>query len=268
MKKLILLLALTGGFAVGQVGLSVAGLQVVKKGYQSEGDKDDKFGQSELRAFNWHAGTRVALMLVSEGKAIVSLDEDASKITTFTDDQGTDFSKSKARFGRDGVKFGFASYSDDKKALVVDVESGGVPKQGAGELILKGEVVVSVASESKLEKSEAVAATKGTKLKVGEREFEVTTAGKPKWGDDEFSIELKSKYNDRDFKAVKFYAADGTELKANRSMSSSGGVFGKSTHKVTFNFEKKFDKFSLGLDAWTDLEKVKVPFDLKVKAGL
>ena len=46
------------------------------------------------------------------------------------------------------------------------------------------------------------------------------------------------------------------------------GFFGKRTYTVTFNLKRKVDQIVLGLDRWTDLEKVQVPFDVKIGAGL
>jgi hypothetical protein len=37
---------------------------------------------------------------------------------------------------------------------------------------------------------------------------------------------------------------------------------------VSFSLKKKVDKIVLAVDAWSDLEVVKIPFDFKIGAGL
>ncbi len=76
MKKAMMVFGLVVGMASAQVDVSVAGLQVVDKGYKPEGDGENK--GKELRAFNWNSGSRVALLLESKGKSIVGLDERGS----------------------------------------------------------------------------------------------------------------------------------------------------------------------------------------------
>ena len=267
MKALFCILGLAAGVAAAQVEVSVAGIRVVGKGYRAE-QEDQKFKGGKLRAFNHFAGTSVGLLITSKEKVIVGLDEDRSKITIFGDSQGTDFTKAKGLFGRKGAKFGFSDQSDDKMALMTEVESTGLPAKGTKEIILKGEFMVSVASKSVLTKSELVDAKKGAKVVVGIHSFEIDELGKPAWGKDPLSITLKSSVNHKDFKAFKFFDPEGKEIESNRAGSSSMGIFGKRTYGVTFNLKRKVDQIVLGLDGWTDLEKVQVPFDVKIGTGL
>ena len=254
------------GVSSAQVDVSVAGLQVVGKGYKPGGEANKN--AQELRAFNWHTGTRVALLLTSKDKSIVNLDKDGSKVTVFGDDLGTDFTKAKGKFSRKGANFGFPNLSEDGKALIVEIESSGVPEKGAGNLALKGELLVSVASKSEMKKSKAVEVKKGAKVVVGEHTFKVEEVGKPDWGDDPMSVSFTSSVNHKDFKGFVFYDSDGKVVESDRTSSGSMGMFGKRTYSVTFNLKKKVDQIILGLDAWTDLEVIKVPVDFKVPAGL
>ena len=266
MKNTVLIFGMALGVASAQLEVSVAGLQVVGEGYAPESE-GKKMGQ-ELRAFNQSSGTKIALLVKSKGKTIIGMNEDDSNVVVFSDDKGTDFTKVKRRFSRKSVGFGFPRLSEDGMALIAEVESSGIPQKGAQSVLLKGALLVSVASKSTLSKSEVTELKKGVKLTVGEQSFEVTKSGKPQWGDDPWSIELKSNVSHKAFKAFKFFDAKGEEIKADKNGSSSMGMFGKRTYTVTFNFARKVDKIVLGLDGWTDLEVVKVPFDVTVKVGL
>ena len=59
-------------------------------------------GNEECRAFNWDAGTTVVLILSSADGGLVALDRDASKVTSFTDDQGKDLTKAEVKGGFGG----------------------------------------------------------------------------------------------------------------------------------------------------------------------
>lgn len=250
------------GFA--EVKVEVAGLQVTAAGYLAEGaDQHDR-----LRAFNWHAGTRVGLLVTSSDKTIVGLKEGQSKIETMTDDQGTDFFKAKGRFGRKSVELDQSSESDDGKALLIHVESAGIPKKGAKTLTMKGELVVSLASKSKLIKSDLGALEKGGKLVVGDHAFKLVRVAKPSFGDDPLEIRLESSVSHKDFKGFHFYDVEGNEIESDRRGSGSMGMLGKRTYSVSFSLKKKVDQIVLGLDTWTDLEVVKLPLDFKIGAGL
>lgn len=266
MKFTICFLSLVLGVATAQVEVSVSGLQVVGPGYVPEGE-DNKM-MDELQAFNGFSGTKVGVLVKTKEKSIVNLDQEKSKVTVFGDETGTDLTKAKARFSSGKVDFGFPDVSKDGKALMLEIGSAGVPAKGAQNIILKGELVVGMASKSELVKSEVTELKEGAVLVSGKHSFTVKKFGKPEWGDDPFGISLTSNVSYEDFKAVKFYDAEGKEIEADRTSSGSMGVFGKRNYSVSYSLKKKVAQIVLGLDGWTDLEEVKVPFDFKVGAGL
>jgi len=252
------------GVAFGEVKVELAGLQVTAKGYLPEGENEF----NSLRAFNRQLGTKVGLLITSSDKAIVKLDEEKSKVTVFSDDQETDLIKVKGRFGRKSGVFRMTSEAKDGKAIITHVESSGVPKKGAKNLTLKGDLVVSLASKARELRSELTVLKKGEKLVVGEDAFEVNGLGKPDYGDSPIQVELKSSVSYKDFKGLHFYDSKGNKIESDRSGSGSMGIFGKRTYTVSFNLKKKVDKIVFAVDEWSDLEVVKVPFDFTIGAGL
>jgi len=263
MKRLFLLGILATGSAWSQVKVSVVGLKIVSKPYQEEGS------DQELRAFNWSAGTQVALLIESKGKSIVEMDNDKSLVTVFGDDQGTDFLKAKSRFSSRPYEFDMmAQRSESGKALLTEIDSPGIPAKGAKVLSLKGELKVVVASKSEVKKSAKGAVKEGGKFVIDGKTFTIEETGKPKWGDDEFEITFKGGYDPQDFKSFEFLDADGNKLKSKRGSLSSMGGFGKKKVTVSYSFEKKVSEISMQAEVWTDLEKISVPFDFKFGAGL
>ncbi len=252
------------GFAVGEVTVSVAGLQVVGDGYQGKEEGEN----AELRAFNWSEGTQVSLLFKSEGKGIVKIDEEATKLTVFKTDQGTNFLKAKSRFSRGSFHFDLPRTSEDKKALITTLATSAFPKQGAKEIQLEGEVLLMLASQSELKKSEKVALEIGEKLVVGEESFELSQMGKSSWGGYPLEITLKSGVDHESFKAFRFFDGEGKEIASEQSGNSSFGRLGKRTYSVTYRLKSKPTHLVLGLDAWSDLEEVQVPFSFKLGVGL
>ena len=240
----------------------MAGLQVVGKEYQEEGTKE------ELRAFNWSPGTNIALLLKSDDKAIVGFDKEKSTLSRFGDDKGTDFLKVKRRFSDQPFSFGMEQESESRKALMTTLESDALPVSGATSITVAGELVLSLASKSELQKSEKVAVKKGVKFVVAGQTFTIKEAEKPKWGEDKLEITLESSVDLKSFRRVVFYGPDGKEIASERGMWSSMGMFGKKTYQTSYRFKVKPEELVMGLDAWTDLEVVKVPLDLKIGAGL
>lgn len=264
MKKIPLaasLLALSS-FAWGDVGVSVAGLQVVGKEYQEEGSKE------ELRAFNWSPGINVALLLKSDEKAIVGFNKEKSTLSRFGDDKGKDFLKVKRRFSDRPFSFGMEQESESRKALMTTLESDALPASGATSITVVGELVLSLASKSELKKSEKAAVKKGQKVVVGGETFTIKEAEKPEWGEGKLEITLESAVDLKSFRRVVFYGADGKELESERGMWSSMGMFGKKTYQTSYRFKVKPEELVMGLEVWTDLEVVKVPIDLKIGVGL
>ena len=255
-----LLAATLTSSAFAQISIDVAGLRIVTKGH--------KAGDNEIRAFNWSKGTSVALLILSEGKSIVKLDEEASTFTAFSDDKGTDLLKTKSRFSNKAVQFSMAKIAEGGKALGVSVETEGLPAKGAMSLTLKGELAVSVASKSELKKSAELIVKEGESFELNGQEIKIKTAEKPKWGDDELDLTIVSKKSLKDYKSVIFYDAAGKKVKFKRKGSSWGGFNGNMSYSLTLGFEKKHQKLVMGAEIWTDLEAVKVPLDQKIGVGL
>lgn len=263
-KKVAITMGLLTGVACGEMKVEVNGVRVVGKGYSSK--KDAMNG--ELRAFNWSAGTSVALLVKSDGAKIVSLNEKKSKITVFSDDQGTDFMKVKSRFSNNPYKFEWSKVSEDGVALGTTIASDGLPAKGAKSLIIKGELVVATGSKFEEKKSEKVKPEDGGVVEVGGFSFKISNAGDPEWGEMKFQVTLSTSTDLDAIQGFVFYDQDGKKLESEDSGSGTSSFGSKTTYSKTFQFKDKPAHLVMGLNLWTDLEVVTVPIDLNVGAGL
>ncbi|HEY2084093.1 MAG TPA: hypothetical protein VGI88_15025, partial [Verrucomicrobiae bacterium] len=82
-------------------------------------------GNDKLRAFNWFPGVTVALLVTAPEKSIISVSKDSSKITSFTDDKGTDLLAPEA--GTVDYSSWFNSDSAAEKSVSVEVKASGQP---------------------------------------------------------------------------------------------------------------------------------------------
>jgi len=201
----------------------------------------------------------VALYLTSGAKKIVSIDRDASKLSSLTDDQGT---KMKGRIGY------FPDIAKNGSGAFVSVEGETHISSKAQSLILKGRIHVALASKTNAKRSKVVPARKGSKLVLAEDlVFEIENAGKDDFREGRFGITLKI---DRDIPMVakvRFFDGEGKQIDANSSGSGRMGFGRRVTVTRDFSLERSIKEISIEVDLWADLQEVEVPFDLKVGVG-
>jgi hypothetical protein len=237
--------------------VEVAGLRVVKPGYE---------GKQELRAFNWHEGTTVALLVTRPGGGLIGFDDDASAVQSFVDDQGRNLLV-KAGFSQPGFS-SFANISADGKAAMLEVGGGAIPTQGARELRIRAKAVFQVASQKTTAKQTGIAARKGSKVQAGPVTLEIEKVGKPEWGSEPFAIVFKAKQELGAIASVRFLDASGKEVE-----SSTGGTmtsrFGDAIDvQREYKLERKVDTFAIEIAYWTDLRAEEIPVDVSVSVGL
>ncbi|HRX86935.1 MAG TPA: DUF1573 domain-containing protein, partial [Phycisphaerae bacterium] len=158
--------------ADANVQVAPCGLRVVGEGYG---------GDNGLRPFNWAPGVTVALMVTAPDGGLIELDDDACKMEKLVDDKGTNLLVDP-QYSRAGIS-GMADVSDDGKALLAEINGGGVPVKGASSIHAVGAIAVRCAKEKKSHKAENVAVKADEKAAAGPVTFTLKEVGKPDWGD-------------------------------------------------------------------------------------
>ena len=249
-------LILPGFTTQAEITVKPAGLRLIGPGY------GDRFGGG-VKAFSSRKDVTVALMIRSDDGAIIAVDDDASKITSVTDDKDADL-KQKGDF----EFWGFPEFSDDRKAALIEIEGDAVPSAGNTRIDLKGSLALMVASKKETSKSEAVKPVKDALVKAGDFEFIISGIEKPDFGDAALSITLRIKRKIDTIAAFRFLDTAGNEIESDSTMSSSSGFNQNVTIERTFDLMKKPESFVLELDVWTDAKKLDLPFEISVGAGL
>ena len=256
MGKVVFLLALMVGsvaFAEGEkVTIRPAGVTLLW-------EQGDEKSFEHLSVLNSQEPVALALYLSGNEKKIVLIDRDKSKLATFTDDQGTEIEGKIGHFPR---------IAKDGSAAFVEVRGEKAVSPKAEALLAKGQFKVAVASKTEVKRSKVVSAKKGSKVELAEDlVFEITKTGKPDWGDDPFALTLKIQRDISEVAMFRFYDEEGKQIESRGTGSGRGGFLGKVTVTRDFNLKRKAAKLILEVDRWTDLEKIAVPFDVKVGIG-
>jgi hypothetical protein len=240
-------------------GFRVAGVQVNSPAFSSAPTSDDVFGV-ELAFFGSSARTSLALEYTREQGGLIGLDGQASTLARFGDDHGTDLKGQSSFFG---PFEGNPRLSEDGQHVLFVIPSETQPHAAAARLRAQGELGLMVASKTATVDSEPFDLEVGESLEVGPLAFEITEAGPSAWGDGH-SITLSSRKDLVEVVGWALVLDDGTDLELTPSMSMSGmGVW-----QQTLDFDHEVEHARLRIERWTDLQHVKVPFEVSTGLGL
>lgn len=260
MKKLGLVITVAFGSLFGQSMVAAAEFEVKPVGFQIVWDtmRDEFDGFGTMNALD--NGVTLSIAATTTGKKIVEFDSDGCKLTKFVDNSGKPM---KGEFGH------FAKVGESGKTLRFEIESKELPSQAATGLEIEGSLVVEVASQSKVVKTEVVELAKGKAVVFGELlKTEITEIGKPGYGEMKAEITLEAKKEWPAYSTLRFYDGEGNEIKSESGGHSRFSMLGSVTESRTFRLAKKPKSFRVEMDAWSDLETVTVPFSVKAGLGL
>ena len=253
--------------ALAQSGVTVEarGLRIVGAGV------GDDF-QDSVRPFNWNEGTSVALLIRRAEGGITKIDRDASSVTVFQDNTGTDLLKQpeqnggKTMFSSQGGIGMMPQLKKDGTAAMVELEGPGLPARGATTLKAQGTIALVCASTKK-QFTQEIELKVGSKVTVGPVPLEITKVGKPDWGNAAMAVTLTATQPLDAIAAIGF-SSQGAKIETHDGGQSSMKAFNQLKVEKTINFDKKVDSATIEIDAWQDLKHIKVPFDLTIGVGL
>jgi len=249
MKRKLLVL-----FTVQVVGLSIF--------------RPDPTGKSLSYVLGRRSGTTLHVRVARQDKTIISLDRNASKLSSFTDDKGTVLSETKKRrWGSDWLG-SWPRISDDGHSCMLKISSPKTPAAGASKLIVKADIVLACGSDIKTAEQKDFALTKGSKLTVGPVPMKVQSVKDSSFGKAKMRVELISSKSFDAVKALTFIGADGKEIKYDSLGEGTSGIAGKMTYSKAIGLHKKVDVVTVKVTYYQKIEKLTVPLNLTVGVGL
>lgn len=208
-------------------------------------------------------GIELEFLVSLPSGAILGFDETNATLTTFKDDAGTDFSKTRG-FGRTPWLGGFPQVTKDGKAMQFRIVSRIVPKRGSKSISLDAEITLRVGADATTSKLENVRIEKDQKLTLGSIEAtikELNTGSRT-----EIGFEAK-----QDFAAIKsivFIGADGKPLDSKRAGSGRVGFGNDFTYSVSYTLPKDAKITAIEVETWTRVDSVKVRIQREIAIGL
>lgn len=235
-----------------QSTVEVAGVQIVQKAYGAEEN-------NKLVPFNtFKTGMEIALGFSIKDSGIISIDEDASVLSKFTDDKGTNLITKD--FGRQG--FGsFPKHSEDGKYGLTSITTTKLPADGATKVLAAGKIAVTTATTKKTERSKVVALKKGAAFALGKINFKVTDFDA---NDDSVRVTFETSDSLEALAEVRFIGEGNAKLEADNNGSGSFGFNGKKTYSKSYSIKGKAASVIMEADMWQDAKQVEIPFDLEV----
>ena len=227
--------------------ISVAGLRIVGNGLGANA--------SELRAFNERPGTTIVLGIQApRGSGIVEIDDDASRVDTFSDDKGRNLLE-EARFGS------FPKVSEDGSAALVEVEVRARPSAGASSLQVTGSVAMTSSNGTKATRIANVRLEPERKMKVGAATISVKSVTP---GDESTEVSLAlARSTMNSIRQVNFFDAKGESIESRRT----GSGYMNDDAEMSFNLKGNQKLVAVEYEVWQNLKTVKVPFNLTVGLG-
>ncbi|RMF70882.1 MAG: hypothetical protein D6744_18795 [Planctomycetota bacterium] len=220
----------------------------------------------DLRAFNQTPGTTIALLLRQPAGGLIAIETDDSRLEAFRDDTGGDLlTGDDSYFGPFGS---FPDVSDDQTLALFELSGPGMPAANAKTVTAKGVLKVKQATKSAKARTENVVLAPETKFEVGDYAFVITEVGESEWSDAKLSLTLKTKQDINAVRAMRFFDADGAEIKADVEGSSSMRFGSNVTFEVSYGLAKKVANATIEIDVWQDLKTIDLPFEVSAGVGL
>lgn len=227
-------------------------------------------GGKDHRSYCWKPGVTVSASLSPAAGKIVKLNQEESKIDSFTDDKGTDLlaaPSSNDPFNKPGISFLSLSTDGGDSSVIIDLKASGQPAKGATVLNISGKVNAQVAGSTKQFTVENVEIKTNAQFSLGDLAITISHAGLSKGPfskTDEFSVTFSSPQNLESIAKLEFYDAQGIKLEAQKR-SWGGGFLG---YMVEYVFKKSADHARIVATCWQDLKTVDVPVSVKTGVGL
>lgn len=214
----------------------------------------------DLAFMGTHKRTRVALELDYPGGGVLDVDVEASSLSLFEDDMGTNLRDPGASFGPFEL---MTRRSQDGRFLAFVLPSGKAPYSTATTLHAEGVVAVQVAKDAQEFVSDSIALNEGSTFSVGGYEFEIVQIEQASFGKGH-SITVRTA---KDTAAILRYClidSDGLEVELTPTINRSG----TGTWQQTLRYDRPLAVASLRVECWQDLRTVEVPFEVEVGLGL
>lgn len=226
----------------------VGGVQVVNSPF---GDDD-----WSARPFNSRNGTRVVLVVkMPAGLGLIGIDDEKSRVDTFTDEQRTQYAAELDPF---------PDVSRDGSAGAIEIESDIVPGPSVTSLVAEGTLALVVAAGSKPVRVAKVPIENDRTFKIGATTVTVSDATVDEEEQSQsFTFNLTRQLLNS-LRGVRFLDAKGQDIESSRTSSS----YINESASVSYTIKTLAKSVTVEFDQWQGLRDLEVPFKVNVSLGL
>jgi hypothetical protein len=230
----------------------VVGISVAKPGLNA------KPGETTMAGLP--GGTWMYLALVRKDKTFSMLENDTLKVTSFTDDFGTDLLKPEAG-NKSPLAQGYRIV-DNGRTCILLVGSSRMPGLLAKSLKLKGSATFVCGSDEKSAQIKDVTFRKDATMNIGNLEATVVAVTQTAAG------QVVTLMSESDLAVVKSFVvqADGREFKSEKSSSPMVTIGPKKMHVLNLAFDGKFESGNVSTTYFNKIERLTLSLDSE--AGL
>lgn len=232
----------TSASAVGDdIAIKPCGLRIVAM---------PRGGESQMRAFNWSAGTTMAVLIESQDRFFVDYDRSASEILAYVDDVGSDL-KGEYREGKlHGSEISKVEYSTDRRAALLHFFGSGEPAANASSVRVTGKLKLWHAASKKTYRQQEVRLATGENLHIGSLMMTLGEVRQPAGGRSALSVELESDHWLSPIANLRFLDEDGTEIEARRTGYSHGRAGPTGNASWTYHLKRKATLVTIEIEEW------------------
>jgi len=212
-------------------------------------------------------GVAVEVRLTPPYGKVININQNASKVDSFTDDKGTDLLavQSDNPFSKPG--FGIMDSSKGAYATV-DIQAAGLPAKGATVLNISGKVVLEIATGTNLFTVDNVEMKTNSAFTIGDLPIMISNVetNRNSWmaKDYKYHVTFSSLRDMGNISKLEFFDLQGNKIGASKS-SWGGGPLG---YMIEYNIKQNVDRVKIVATCWQGLETVEVPISVKTGLGL
>jgi hypothetical protein len=228
-------------------------------------------GGTDNRNFCWKTGATVSVMMSPAKGKIVKVNEQDSKLDSFTDDKGTDLMAappSPDPFNKPGISCMLPASDSGYDSMILDLRASGRPAKGATALNISGTVNVEVAGSQKQFTVENVKMETNATFNLGDLPVTISEVGanQNSWASDDYkySLTFSGPHDFESISSVEFFDAQGNKIQSHKS--SWGGGMG--SYMIQFEIKQNVDRVKIVATCWQDLKTLDVPVSIKASVGL
>jgi hypothetical protein len=242
--------------AAEQTSVRIVGLRIVKP-EPGEERKSVVFG-------SW-PGTALHVHIRRPDKYLIDLDEDASQLTTFTDDKETNLlRKGRGHFSKPGIS---SRLEEDGHGCVVELKSAFTPAPGATTVRAEATLVLLCGSDEKSAEQKGLELKAGNQITAGPVPLKIKEVGQEGWGKTKMTLELTASQDLSAIKEFAFAKPDGTKIEHQVTGKGKWGFAGQMEYMRTIGLHEKVDKVDVRVTYFSKVEKLTVPVKIATGVG-